>query len=70
MIDKNGEEITKTISYRLHFIDSARFTESSLSNLAVDLAEGIHKTKSKYKHDDKKCETCGIRYKDCDCFLE
>ena len=20
--------------------------------------------------DDKKCETCGIKYKDCDCFLE
>ena len=27
-IDKNGEEITKTTSYRLKFIDSARFTAS------------------------------------------
>ena len=24
----------------------------------------------KYKHDDKKCETCGIKYKYCDCFIE
>ena len=29
-IDKNGEEITKTISYRLQFIDSSRFMESLL----------------------------------------
>ena len=23
-----------------------------------------------YEHDDKKCETFGIKYKHCDCFLE
>ena len=28
-IDKNGEEITKNISYLLQFIDSARFLEKS-----------------------------------------
>ena len=28
-IDKNGEEITKNISYFLQFIDSARFLEKS-----------------------------------------
>ena len=39
-IDKNGEKITKTISCRLQFIDSARFIASSLSKL---VAEGIHK---------------------------
>ena len=22
------------------------------------------------EHDDEKCETCGIKYKHCDCFLE
>ena len=32
-IDKDGEEITKTISHILQFIDIARFTTSSLSNL-------------------------------------
>ena len=31
IIDKNGEEITKYISYILQFIDRARFTASSLS---------------------------------------
>ena len=30
-IDKNGEEITKNISYALHFIDSVRFMVTSLS---------------------------------------
>ena len=45
-IDKNGKEIKKkTISYRLQFIDSARFMASSLSKIANNLAEGIHKIK-------------------------
>ena len=22
------------------------------------------------KHDDKKCEICEIKYKDCECFVE
>ena len=43
---------------------------SSVSNLANDLTERIHKVKCKYGHDDKKCETFGIKYKDCGCFLE
>ena len=43
---------------------------SSLSNLANNLTEETHKIKCKYGHDDKKCETCGIKYKYCDCFLE
>ena len=30
----------------------------------------IHRIKCKYIHDNKKCETCGIKYKYCDCFLE
>ena len=67
-IDKNGIEIIKTISYRLQFVDSARFMASSLSNLVNNLAEGIHKTKCKYN--DKKGETCRIKYKDCNYFFE
>ena len=43
---------------------------SSLSNLINNLSEGIHRIKCKFGHDDKKCETCGIKYKYCDCFLE
>ena len=69
-IDKNGEEITKNISYALQFTDSPRFMVSSLSNLVNNLSEGIHRIKCKFGHDDKKCETCGIKYKYCDCFLE
>ena len=69
-IDKNKEEITKNISYKLRLIDSTRFMASSLSNLVNNLSEGIHKVKFKFGHDDKKCETCEIKYKYCDCFLE
>ena len=35
-----------------------------------NLSEGIHRIKCKFRHYDKKCETCGIKYKYCDCFLE
>ena len=62
-IDKNREGITKTISYRLEFIDSKKFMVSSLSNLANNLAEAIHKIKCKHEHDDRKYETCEIKCK-------
>ena len=69
-IVKKGKEIKKAISYKLEFIDSARFMTASLSNLVNNLAEGIHKIKWKYRHDDKYYETYRIKYKDCDGFLE
>ena len=68
-IDKNGGEITKNISYILQFTDSERFMASS-SNLVNNLSEGHHRINCKLGHDDGKCETCGIKYKYCDCFLE
>ena len=43
---------------------------SSLSNLVNNLAEGIHKIKCKYEHDNKKCQTCGTKCKGCECCLE
>ena len=43
---------------------------SSLSSFVNNLAGEIHKIKCKYEHIDKKCETCGIKYKDCDWFFE
>ena len=69
-VDENGKDHTKTMFYRLKFIDSTRSMESSLSNLVSNLAERIHKIKCKYMHYDKKCENYGIKYKDCDCFLK
>ena len=60
----------QTISYTLKFIDSTRFMTSSLSSLLNYLADGIHKIKCKYGHDNKKCETCRIKCKYCECCLE
>ena len=34
-IDKNGEEITKNISYILQFIDSARFIEKVIAKRLI-----------------------------------
>ena len=53
-VDKDGNESVATISYRIEFIESARFMASSLSDLVDNLAERIHK----------------IKCKDCDCFIE
>ena len=60
--DKKGEEITKTTSYRLQFIDSVKFMASLLSSLVNNNAKRIHKIKCKYEHNDQKCETCRIKY--------
>ena len=46
------------------------FLPSLLSNLVNNLSEGIHRIKCKFTHDDKKCETCRIKSKYCNCFLE
>ena len=36
-IDKNGEEVTKFVSYLLQFTDSARFMTTSISNIVNNL---------------------------------
>ena len=41
-----------------------------ISNLDNNLSKGIHKIECKHGHDDRKCETCGIKYKYSDCFLK
>ena len=63
-VNKNGKEITKTISYKLKFVDNARFMASSLSNLVNSLTKRIHKIKCKSENDNKICETCRIKNKD------
>ena len=61
---------TKNTSHILQFIDSSRFMVSSLSNLVNNFSEGLYIIKCKLEHIDKKCETCVIKYKYCNCFLE
>ena len=48
-IDEDGSESVVNITYRIRFIDSARFKKSSISNAdnANNLAEGVHKIKCK-----------------------
>ena len=44
---------------------------NSLSSLVNNRSEKIHRMKCKFsRHDEKRCEICGIKYKYCDCFLE
>ena len=54
----------------MQFFDSPRFMASSFPSLVNNLSEGIHTVKCKYGHDDKKCETCKIKYRYCVCVLE
>ena len=54
----------------MQFINSTAFLATSLSILVVNLVERVHKIKCKYEHDDIKCETCRIKYKDCKYCLE
>ena len=56
-IDKNGEEITKAVSYRLQFIDSARFIASLLSNLVNNLAKEFIKLNVTVIHIDLNTQT-------------
>ena len=64
------KKLQKKLSYILQFIDSKIFMATSLSNFANNLSEGVHITECKFGHDDEKCETCAIKYKYCNCFLE
>ena len=43
--DKDGNESVLTMSHKIKFIDSLRFMAILLSNLVVNLAEGISKLK-------------------------
>ena len=46
-VDKDDNEGIITISYKIKFIDSARFMASLLSNLVHNFTDGVHKTKCK-----------------------
>ena len=65
IVRRNGEENKKTISYKFQFLHYIGFVKGSLSNLADNLADGIHKTTCKYGLDNKKCNTNGIKHKHC-----
>ena len=69
-IDENGKEITKHRSYILNLLIAEDSWQAHYQNLFNNLSERIHRIKCKFGHNDKKCETCVIKYKFCDCFLE
>ena len=45
--DKDGNESVASISYKLKFINSARFMATSLANFVDNLAKGIYNIKCK-----------------------
>ena len=47
-IDKDGNGCVVTISYKIKFIDSARFIATSLSNLVINLTQGFTKLNVKF----------------------
>ena len=51
---KNGEKATRSLSYKLKFINNARFIAKPLSNLGNNLAEKTNKIKWKCRYDNKK----------------
>ena len=61
-------KLQKNIPYILQFIGSARFMARSLSNIGNNLSSGLHKCK--LEHDDKICETCGVKFKYYNYFLK
>ena len=61
--------------FRLQFIDSSKFMRSSLLNLVTNLVLDNEKyvhvkhDHGKHGHNNEKYETCGIKYKYCECCL-
>ena len=69
-IDKVGNQNIVTISYKIKFIDSAKFMMSSLLNLVDILENEIHKVKCKDCGCFLKCKTLNenlIKYKCLSC---
>ena len=69
-IDKDGNESVLTISYKIKFIDSARFMATSLLNRVDNLTEGIHKIECKNFDCFLECESVkenSIKYKCTSC---
>ena len=70
---KKSQELKKwRRNYKKIFINGARFMASISSNLINNLSEseGVHIIKCKFGYNDKRCETCGNKFKYCNCFLK
>ena len=63
MVDKNGDEITKSIPCKLQFIDSSRSMGSSLSNPVDNLDEGIIKVNANLDMITKKAKSLELNTK-------
>ena len=73
LIDCVNQEKKSKENYKKHTLHITvywYFLATSLSNLVNNISERIYKIKFKYRHADKKCQTCQNKYKYCDCFLE
>ena len=69
-IDNKRKEITKHMSYRLQFIDSAKFMEAYYQVLLIIMLKEFITLNVNTNTMIKKCETWGIKYKYWDCVIE
>ena len=70
LVKKQKKLQKKLLTYYNLLTASTRFMTTSLSSFMNNLSEVIHRIKCKYEHYHERCETCGIKYKYCNCFLE
>ena len=64
------EEVTNTISCIFKYIGSARFMQAYYQILSIILLKEFIKLNVNLYLLIKKCKTCRIKYKDCECSLE
>ena len=66
--EKQSQELYP-IDYNLLIVQDL-WQQPCYLNLVNNIAKEVHTMKCKYGHDDKKCKSYKIKYKDCDCFCE
>ena len=61
-VDKDGNKYIITITYKIKFIDNDRFIANSLSNLADNLGNAIHKIKCEDYDSFLEYESVNVNY--------
>ena len=68
-----GENTEKSKIFSVSITKEVKMIGEEIANnisYTKQITERMHQIKCKYGHDNKKCETCGIKFKHYDCCLE